>query len=188
MSVQVRIHIPRRTCFGQERDLGNCLKLCGTRAEVGELSLCCKIEGLVVESVCGTSHLLFRSPSSLFSCPQKSHERTWFHTHVVISKLVVSDTQACRDSSPWSLCKPHHEKTAKTVYTVVYFIIKNQHNVQVGVRSTLRNCSTFISFCGRLLRMWKKGLDSLHNIFMFLAYVVTWRHDWRVVFQFADPK
>ena len=48
MSVQVRIHVSQFACFGQESDLGGCLKLMGHEHVSGHS--CCRIEGLVRES------------------------------------------------------------------------------------------------------------------------------------------
>ena len=48
---------------------------CRTRTEVGELLLLLlNFKSLILDSLCDTPHF-FRSPSSLFSCPQKSHEK-----------------------------------------------------------------------------------------------------------------
>ena len=74
MSVQLRIHVPRWTYFGQERDLCGCLKLVGCEDKSGNFCCCCRIKGLVVESSGNTP------PNSqvallVFSCLQKSHER-----------------------------------------------------------------------------------------------------------------
>ena len=49
-------HVSRQTCSGQERDLVF-VKLCRARASVAELSLCYTIEGLMLDSLCGTPHL-----------------------------------------------------------------------------------------------------------------------------------
>ena len=56
MSVQVRIHTSRWTYFGQERDLGGCLKLVGCEDKSRNCPSCCRIEGLVVESSDSTPH------------------------------------------------------------------------------------------------------------------------------------
>ena len=75
MSVQVRIYISRWACFGHEKDLGDCLKLVGRGSKSGGCYCCFKIDiGLVVDSRGSTPHDS-KSPSSVFSCPPKLHER-----------------------------------------------------------------------------------------------------------------
>ena len=59
--------------FGQE-ETGGSLDLVGRGRKLGTVAVAFKFESLIVDSVRDTSHFL-RSPSSLFSCPQQSHEK-----------------------------------------------------------------------------------------------------------------
>ena len=49
-------HVSRQNCLGQERNFGG-YELCGTRALVGQLSLC-YVEGLIMlDPMCDTPHV-----------------------------------------------------------------------------------------------------------------------------------
>ena len=59
------------TCFGQERAVWIFV---GRGRKSWNCFCCFKFESLILDTVCDTPYFL-RSPSSLFSCRQKSHEK-----------------------------------------------------------------------------------------------------------------
>ena len=66
------------------------VKLCEARASVGELSMCYRLEGLMLDSLCDTSDV--QVTVVVLQLPSKVAERAWFPTHVFSSKLHSSQT------------------------------------------------------------------------------------------------